>query len=244
MSPTIPVPPTAEVLALIERVARSVARSRRMPPADVDDFTQSVHARLAAGDYEILRRFEGRSSLKTYLTVVVARQLNDWQNHEYGKWRPCAAAVRTGPLGVALDRMINRDGTDVEEAVRTVSTRTGLAEADVRRVADNVPRRSRRRLVAIECADASTVDFDDPIVEEDRRRQAAITKSALAEALGTLPRDEVRLLLQRFVGGQTVAALAARSGQNAARLYARFERMRRDLRQHLLARGLTRAGAA
>jgi hypothetical protein len=109
--------------------------------------------------------------------------LKDWQDHESGKWQPCAAAVRTGPLGVALDRLINRDGSDVDEAVRAVSRRTGLAESAVRRVADGVPRGTTRRQVPVVPAKPSAVE------------------------------------------------------------HRWFERLRRDLREQLLARGLTRADA-
>ena len=108
-------PPTLQELALLDSVVWAVTRSRRMSPEDAEDFGQSVHLRLAERDYDIFRRFTGRSSLRTYLFVVVHRMLLDWQNHALGKWRPSAAAIRLGPVAVNLERLIDRD------QIRTVS---------------------------------------------------------------------------------------------------------------------------
>ena len=82
--------------------------------------------------YDVLRRFEGRSSLKTYLTVVVRRLLLDWQDHTYGKWRPTATALRLGPHAVHLERLMNRDTYSAVEAVQQQTHRNQqiLSERD------------------------------------------------------------------------------------------------------------------
>lgn len=242
MHPLTPVP-APDVLQLVDRVARSVGRSRHLAPEDVDDFAQMVHLRMANNDYDILRQFEGRSSLKTYLTVVAARMLKDWQNHRYGKWRPSAASERLGPLGVTLDRMINRDAVPAIEAIQSVATRTGLPEGQIRHVADLVPRRAKRQMVGIEAADHRGADFDDPIAAAECDREAAATRSRLARALAGLPREDARLMVLRFVGGHAVSDLARRHGLEAKGLYRRFERIRRDLRQRLSAGTLSGARA-
>ena len=60
--------------------------------------------------YDIIDRFEGRSSLRTYLTVVISRMLLDWRNSKYGKWRPSKAALSLGEHAVDLERLMSRDG--------------------------------------------------------------------------------------------------------------------------------------
>jgi RNA polymerase sigma-70 factor (ECF subfamily) len=49
------------------------ARSVRLAAADVDDLCGEAFLQILANDAAVLRRFRGRSSLSTYLTVVVRR---------------------------------------------------------------------------------------------------------------------------------------------------------------------------
>jgi len=81
-----------EPLRTISQVIRQVCRTSRLRPEDQEDFAQSVHVRLLERNYDVIRRFAARSSLRTYLTVVVRRMLLDWRNANQGKWRPSAAA--------------------------------------------------------------------------------------------------------------------------------------------------------
>lgn len=81
-------------LDLIEGVIRWVSRRHRLSPGDADEFGAHARLRLIDRDYEILRRFEGRSSLRTYLTTVIQRTFLDWRIAQWGKWRPSAIAER------------------------------------------------------------------------------------------------------------------------------------------------------
>lgn len=233
--------PLADVLKLVEQVARSVGRARYMALEDLDDFAQTVYLKIAADDYHVLRQFEGRSSLRTYLTVVTVRVLKDWQNHRYGKWRPSAASERLGQVAVTLDQLINRDGVAATEAVRTVATRNGLSEREVGQVADQVPRRPKRQMVSLEAADTCTSDFVDPVALDERHRRSAVARSLLARALAELPREDARLMVLRFVRGHAVSDLARRHRLDPKGLYRRFERVRRDLRERLQTEGLASA---
>ena len=49
------------------------ARSVRLAQEDLDDLCADIFVGLLADNYAILRRFRGRSSLATYLTVVARR---------------------------------------------------------------------------------------------------------------------------------------------------------------------------
>lgn len=66
---------SAQHLPLVDAVARAVARARRMPTDDVEEFARSVRATVTGGGYAPLRSFEGRASLRTYLAIVLAREL-------------------------------------------------------------------------------------------------------------------------------------------------------------------------
>jgi RNA polymerase sigma-70 factor (ECF subfamily) len=51
----------------------SYARSVTLTAADVEDICAEIMLRIVNDDYAVLRRFQGQSSLPTYLTVVARR---------------------------------------------------------------------------------------------------------------------------------------------------------------------------
>src|SRR5690349_6000638 len=106
----------ASQLDLIERVIRRVCVSRHLSAADADDFASHARLRLIENDYAILGQFQGRSSLATFLTVVVQRLFLDFRTSEWGKWRSSAEAVRSGSVAVLLERLVVRDGYSFDEA--------------------------------------------------------------------------------------------------------------------------------
>src|ERR1051325_10087486 len=103
-------------LTLIERVIGWVCARRGLRGAEAEDFASTVKLRLIENDYEVLGRFEGRSSLKTYVTAVINRLYIDYQNQRFGKWRPSAQDRRLGPLALRLECLLYRDGLKLEAA--------------------------------------------------------------------------------------------------------------------------------
>jgi len=59
------------VVHVVNHTAR--ARSVRLSDADRDDFCAEVFLAIIKNDFALLRNFQGRSSLATYLTVVARR---------------------------------------------------------------------------------------------------------------------------------------------------------------------------
>ena len=136
-------------LEQVERIIAFVARRRRLDAGEVDEFASVVRLKLIENDYEVLRRFEGRSSLKTYLTVVIQRFYLDYRVSTWGKWRPSAGARRLGPTAVLLERLTARDGMSFPEAVQAARTNHGVPEND-RELFDigaQLPQRTRRQFV-------------------------------------------------------------------------------------------------
>src|SRR5207302_6805108 len=97
-------------LPVIDEVVAHVCRRHRLSATEADDFAGEVRLRLIERDYEPLRRFEGRSSLRTYLTVVVHRYFLDYRNKLWGKWRPSMEAKRFGAAAILFERLQVRDG--------------------------------------------------------------------------------------------------------------------------------------
>src|SRR5438045_3685156 len=71
-------------LPLIDRTIDRVCRRARLFGPDAEDFASDVRLALMADDYAVLRKWEQRSSLATFLTVVVQRMLVDRRVRTYG----------------------------------------------------------------------------------------------------------------------------------------------------------------
>ena len=146
-----PAQPSSSDLVLLGEVIRAVVRRGRLLPPDAEDFSQSVQLRFLETGYDAFARFDGRSSLRTYLTTVVWRLLLDWRTAAYGKWRPSAAARRLGPQAVRLDRLLNRDGLTVDEAIQVAALAPeALPDHVLRLMAERLPRRRRHIRVAVD----------------------------------------------------------------------------------------------
>lgn len=226
-----------ENLPLVQRVVRAVCRRYRVRPDEQAEFLGSVFLKLVDNDYAVLRRFGGRSGLRTFLFAVVHRHLLDWRNSQWGKWRPSAQARRLGRPAVLLEELIVRDGFGVHEAVATVASQRefGLSAEALWRLHEQLPPRVRRRQA--ETCDAlglAAVERADVCVEHAYLQgEASRVRAALVTALGSLKRDDRRLLTLRFKYGCSLAEIARTTGSDQKALYRRFDRLLRRLRVHL-----------
>src|SRR5262249_3140353 len=113
-------------LPVIDDITGQVCRRHRLNGAEADDFRSEVRLHFIERDYEVLRKFEGRSSLPTYVNVVIQRLLLDFRNRQWGKWRPSADAKRLGPNAILLERLVVRDGWTTAEALETMRVNHGI----------------------------------------------------------------------------------------------------------------------
>lgn len=227
--------------ALLQRVIRSVARSNRLSPEDAEDFSQTVHVKLLERNYDVFDSYEGRSSLSTFLTVVVTRLLLDWRNATRGKWRPSATAVRLGDDAAALERLIHRDGLTRDEAIATLASRhptAGRLQA-LHDLADQLPPRLRRTFVRDVADEAfGHLEFDDPIAAADVRARRQATRRALAQACATLDPDERRLIALRYGRAWSVRAIGDALCTDPKPLYRRIDRVLKTLRGRMASLGV------
>jgi RNA polymerase sigma factor for flagellar operon FliA len=97
--------PRELLLANLGRVREIVAflgRRHRLSTDQQAELEAHVRLKLLEDDYAILRRFQGRSSLGTYLTVVIGNLAHDHARRERARWRattaePVAAGERERP---------------------------------------------------------------------------------------------------------------------------------------------------
>jgi RNA polymerase sigma factor for flagellar operon FliA len=236
----------ASELALIERVIQWVCARRSLRGADAEDFASTVKLRLIENDYEILSRFEGRSSLKTYVTAVINRLYIDFQNQRFGKWRPSAQARRLGPVALRLECLLYRDGLTFEEACAVLQNDVTVmhnAEA-LYALSLELPVRSTRQAVRGRDPEPSDASGGFTAVEQaERRALAEKTFVALSRALHRLAARDRIVLRLHVETGLSVADVARALGEEQKALYRRRDALYKQLRLDLATEGIGCADA-
>jgi RNA polymerase sigma factor (sigma-70 family) len=207
-----------------------------------------VRVALLADDCAILRRFEGRSSIATYLTIVVRRLLVDARRAE-GRWYASAEAERRGPAAVQLERLTVRDRRSFSDATEIVRREhPDLTMREIEELAAILPARTPRPLlvpVADEDAErfAGSGTATDLVETLDIARRSGKANAAVQQAMTAMtPRDRVILRL-RFTGNASVASIARSLGVEPRPLYRRIEALLATLRGALEAAGIDAASA-
>jgi RNA polymerase sigma factor for flagellar operon FliA len=227
-------------LALIERVIAWVCMRRCLRGADADDFASTVKLRFIENDYEILGRFQGRSSLKTYLTAVVNHLYLDFQTQRFGKWRSSADARRLGPVALRLEALLYRDGLTFDEACGVLETDFRVAEGRdaLYDLGCKLPHRSDRRAPSDRDPEPPEPRAPSALERAERQLVAERTFLALRRALGRLPaRDRIMLRLH-LEDGLSVANVARVLGEEQKGLYRRRDALVKKLRVDLEAEGI------
>lgn len=232
-----------EYRPLIERVVAFVCRRYRFTPDEADEFRSRVNFKLVDDDGAVLRAFRGNSTMGTYLSSVIQHLAMDYCNHLWGKWRATAEAERLGPLAVALEQLLYRDGHTFDEALATLAAKhEGVTRASLHALAERIPPRvPRHREVALEegepFARAGIESVEERVVADERRRLAQRVSALVSEELAKLPDDDRLVLQLRFEQEMTVAQIARMLGREQKLLYRTIEKREREI-----GRTLERAG--
>ncbi len=236
-------------LDVIERAIAQVTHQVRLHGADAEDFASSARIALLGDDCAILRKYEGRSSLMSYVAIVVRRLFLDQKRSE-GRWYPSAEATRQGDAAVALERLLHHERRPLSEALRI--TKEQHPDADIRQLesaAASLPERAPRpRLVPVIDGDedrfASASSADDRVHAADLDRASDRTSRAVQEALATMTAQDRVTLRLRFAKGMAISDISRALGVPQRPLYRRIESMLKDLRASLERAGIDAEEAA
>lgn len=234
-------------LPTIEAIVRFACR-RRGAGMDEEDFASIVKLKLIEDDYAVIRKFGGRSSFRTYLTIVIQRFLLDQRVREWGRWRPSAEAKRLGGLAITLERLLHRDGLTFEEACVVLEARTPQPSRSALEIlAVRLPEPRRRPMHSGEpkegdaTLDASVVER--PVFQRDREEIADHAIRVLEDAISRLEAEERLILRLRYQEELTTVEVARSLGTTRKHLQRRIRRLLDVLRDALEARGLDRGTA-
>ena len=235
-------------LDLIERVIRFTARRQRLDESELEEFASIVKLKLIENEYAVIRKFQGRSNLATFITIVVQRMLLDYRIHHWGKWHASAEAKRLGELAIELEQLLHRDGRTIDEALPMLRAHYPDASREsLEQLAQRLPeRRARRRMVDLAEAEGVAVDdtTEENVLAAERQTTSQRLSRAMREVIGRLP-DNDRLLLQlRFESRFTIAQISRSMQIEQKLLYRRMDKLLKDLRAELERAGIDPRDAA
>jgi len=244
----LPPEPTPEQFFLthlpyIGRVATYLCRRHGFSREDTQDFISGVRCKIIEDDYAVIRKFLGKSKLKTFLTVVISNLFKDHQDHRLGKWRPSEEAKRLGPTAVRLERLLYRDRFTLAEACEILvtnyhveATRQELEDLAAKLPHRPPPRPSMESEEALENRASNDLPSDEQIEAREAADRWQEILEILGEGLNRLPAEDA--LVARMRCEFKVSEIARRLGLEQKPLYRRLERILKELREYLESRGV------
>lgn len=229
-------------LDLIDQIVRTTCRRRHMSAAEREDFASFVKFRLVDADYAILRKFQGRSTLWTYLASVIERLSLDFVAEKWGRWRPSVTAERLGPAAVVLERLVTRDLHSLEEAIEMLHSHHGvtLSDAELHAIWAQLPVRTRTTEVSEEAAAAVSSGDSSEVNVEDAERRANLAKleTILPAAFAGIADQDRVLVALRFDEGLSMMEISRLLNLSVPTLHRKLDKAIKHLRLALTESGL------
>ena len=233
-------------LPVIDDVAGQVCRRHRLNAAEADDFRSEVRLHFIERNYEVLRKFEGRCALATYVNVVVQRVFLDFRNRMWGRWRPSTEARRLGPTAILIERLVTRDGWPLEQALEMITTNHQIEIDETHREFCKTlsARAPGRRMVSED--DAAEVASPGPsadanVVMAERDFAIKRVQAALERARQGLPAMDRLILKMRFDDRAAVSDIARALHLEQRPLYRTIERLLKTVGDAMRADGISQA---
>lgn len=230
-------------LPLIDRISRRVAARGGLSRDDAEDFASDFRIALMENDWAVMRQWEGRAALGTFLSIVAQRVFADARRRVLGKWRPSAEAQRLGDAAVMLERLVRRSGQTLAAALPVVRGVDPLmTDEDARKILERLPERPPRpRLVALdtELEIPSIRDRAEAGAESrEVKRLAERTSAVLRGAIAAMPPEDRTVVRFRFGSSLTIASIARMLRVPQRPLYRRIEAIIARLREALREAGI------
>jgi RNA polymerase sigma factor (sigma-70 family) len=233
----------------IQSLIDFICRRHRCSHEEAEEFASEAKLRLISGDYAVFRQFEGKSSLRTYLTIVLNRYFLDFRIHRWGKWRPCAVAKRLGPTAIKLDELLSKDGYRFAEACQILQALPGaqITEEELSEIAVQLAVRPPRRLEGeeeLQHAPSEEPGAEDRFVDRELQVRKQEVERTLRAAVAALPAQDQLILKMRIEDGFSVADIARTLLLPQKPIYRRLEGILKFLRRRLESLGVRKGEIA
>jgi RNA polymerase sigma factor (sigma-70 family) len=225
--------------SLIDRITAGVCRRGRLYAADAEDFAGDVKVALMEDDFAVLRGFEERASLQSYLSIVIERLMFDSRTRAMGRWTPSAQARRLGDAGVLVEKFLQRDRRSFDEALPLLrAAHPELTREQFLEIANALPERlPRPHAVPLDEVVADTVpaaeSAEERAMSREAERIAARANEVMQEQMQSLSTEDRMIIRFRFCGSMSVADISRMTRLPQRPLYRRIELLLARLRAAL-----------
>jgi RNA polymerase sigma factor (sigma-70 family) len=230
-------------LPVIEQIASSVCRRNGVHEHEAEDFASDMRLKLCEDNFAVIRKFQGKSSFTTYLTVVITKGFLDHRRRTWGKWTPSSRAKRLGATAVLLEKLVYRDGCTFDTACQILEHKHGVTanRKELQSILGQLPRRAPRRfegdagldtLPAAERADA-------PVLGDEHEKRLAAAEEALRRGLAQLTDEDRAIIRMLYYEGLSVAEVSRALRLEQMRLYPRVRQLLATLRKTLTSQGIS-----
>ena len=230
-------------LPVIEQIAQSICRRNGVPEHETEDFASDMRLKLCEDDFAVIRKFQGKCSFTTYLTVVISKGFLDHRRRTWGKWTPSSRAKRFGTMAILLEKLVYRDGYTFDAACQTLEQKHGMAveRRKLQSMLAELPRRLPRRFEGGDGLDTvpSGERADSRVLAIERDDQFAAAETALRRAVEQFPDEDRAIIRMVYYEGMSVAGIARGLGLEQTRLYPRIRQLLTALRKALETEGIS-----
>jgi RNA polymerase sigma factor (sigma-70 family) len=230
-------------LTAIDQIAQSVCRRNGVDGDDAEDFASDIRLKLCDDDYAVIRKFQGKSSFTTYLTVVINKSFLDYRRRMWGKWTPSSQAKRLGVLAITLETLVYRDGRSFEAACEILEQQHGrdVDRRQLRMILAQLPRRAPRRFEGDNGLETlpSSDGADARVLAREREEQLQAAEEVLRQGLRELPDEDRAIIRMLYYEGLSVADVARGLHLEQKRLYPHIKQLLASLRDKLKRHGIS-----
>ena len=230
-------------LPVIDQIAQSICRRNGVHEHEAEDFASDIRLKLCENDFAVIRKFQGKSSFITYLTVVITKGFLDHRRRIWGKWSPSARAKRLGAVAMLLEKLVYRDGCTFDAACQILEQKHGMVvgRKELQAMLAQLPRRAQRRFEGDDGLDtlASVERADAPVLSGERDDRLATAEESLLQALQQLSAEDRTIIRMLYYEGMSVAEVARGLHLEQMRLYPRIRQLLGSLRKTLTSQGIS-----
>jgi RNA polymerase sigma factor (sigma-70 family) len=216
---------------------------------DADTLFNEVLDRLTEDNFKVLKNFENRSKLTTYITTIIAHLVVDIQRKQTGRRRTKERAKAMGLVGEKLYELIFAKGFPVQEAYDFLKENQKVTQTleEIEAMVDKIrgrPRAHQGPAEGPEQPDIKSVLVTEGNQEEGaiRKQTEGLAKEVLREALSELSNEEKFIIQMRFPLSEDeqpkdLSEIAKILGTTTKAVDSRIRRIFPKLKEKMLRRG-------
>lgn len=184
---------------------------------DADAFFNDMLDYLKADDFRVLRKFQGKSKITTYITAIISRGAIDLIRKRRGRSRARERAEALGDLGLKVYEAVFQRGYSTLEAYEHLKTAWGITEplSRIEELAETIRGRQKATFEAPESG-ASWGNIRLRVMQDE-------TGNLVVPASGGTPEDALMAAQKTRLAGTALAAvLSGLTGEERLLMRMRF----------------------